>query len=153
MEPLRPPLILEDYFEGRTQGWGVQQSRFGALKSEFEIDATGTWEDDTQCLRLSEVYMFADGFIDRLNWRISKKSPLVYRGAETLLRGTAAGEQRSNWFRWHYQRRTPRSDGKETLLGFDDCFWLQNDGVLIARASVSKFGVEIATMSVFYRKA
>ena len=148
----RPPLVLEDFFDGEIQGWGIQQSRFGRLRNEFEITATGTWEDGTQCLRLTEVYRFDDGFVDTLNWVIFKRSPTVYRGTESLVKGTASGEQQANWFRWRYHRKTPSSSGKATLLTFDDCFWLQNDGVLIARASVSRFGVEIATMSVFYRR-
>lgn len=148
----RPPFVIEDYFEGETLGWGVQQTRFGALRSQFEIRATGTWDAAAQSLSLVEVYTFEDGFIDRLEWTIVKRSATIYRGFEPLVAAPAWGEQRANWFRWHYRRRTPRNGGGRTLLGYDDCFWLQNDGVLIARASVSRFGLEVATLSVFYAK-
>lgn len=51
---------------------------------------------------------------------------------------------------WRYRRRVPTAGGSTSNLGFDDCFLLQDEKVVIARASVTKFATEIATLSVFY---
>jgi hypothetical protein len=42
--------------------------------------------------------------------------------------------------------------GNERRLDFDDWFWLQDETVLISRASIGRFGIELATISLFYRK-
>ncbi|MFO1037445.1 MAG: DUF3833 family protein [Geminicoccaceae bacterium] len=74
-----------------------------------------------------------------------------YEGREPRLLEPARGEQAGNAFHWTYRRNVPDAEG-DTTLGFDDWFWLQPGDVLIARASVTKLGIEVATMSVFYRK-
>jgi hypothetical protein len=152
-EGKRPNLVLERFFEGSTQGWGVMQSRFGAFQSQFRIEATGRWDDASQTLRLTEIYTFDDGHVDRLEWTIRKREAGRYEGREPRIDGTAQGEQAGNAFHWTYSRRVPAKDGSESTSGFDDWFWLQDEKTLIARASVTKLGVEVATLSVFYRKA
>lgn len=147
-----PVLALERFFEGRTQGWGVMQSRFGTFQQQFRIEATGRWDAGAQTLRLTETYTFDDGHLDKLEWTIRKRDGGRYEGAEPRIDGTAQGEQAGNAFHWTYTRRVPAKDGSESSNGFDDWFWLQDEQTLIARASVTKLGVEVATLSVFYRK-
>jgi hypothetical protein len=145
----RPPFVLEEYFAGRTAGWGVMQGRFGGLLKELTVEAVGSFDPATRILSLVETYRFADGRIDPLRWTIRRASDSRYVGQEPRLVTAAEGEQHGNSFRWRYRRRVP--DG-ERILAFDDRFWLQPGGVLISRASVRKYGVEIATLTVAYRK-
>lgn len=152
VKPRRPNLVLEDYFAGQTNGWGVTQGRRGTLKNQFTISAQGLWDADRRILQLTETYVFDDGHVDVVNWKIVREAEQHYVGQEPTLVGKAEGEQRSNWFRWRYRRNVPGKGGSSAKLGFDDCFWLQEDGVLIARASITKLGIEVASMSVFYRK-
>ncbi len=151
-EGKQPELALEGFFAGRSEGWGVMQSRFGALQRQFQIDAEGQWDPETETLQLTETYRFDDGQVDELKWRIRRLSAQRYVGEEPRVVGTAEGAQAGNAFHWTYERDVPGPDG-DRRLHFDDWFWLRPGDVLIARASVSKLGVEIATMSVFYRKA
>lgn len=148
----RPVLLLENFFAGATQGWGVMQNRFGTYQSQFSIKAHGGWDAANSTLHLTEIYTFDDGHVDTLEWTITKKSAGVYEGHEKRIDGTAKGEQAGNAYHWSYSRRVPSADGSESTSGFDDWFWLQDDQTLIARASVTKLGVEVATLSVFYRK-
>lgn len=146
-------LVLEDFFAGETQGWGVSQNRWGKLQNQFAISAHGLWDADRRILQLTETYVFDDGHVDVVNWKIMREAKQRYVGRESTLVGSAKGEQRNNWFRWRYRRNVPGKGGSSSTLGFDDCFWLQEDGVLIARASITKLGIEVASMSVFYRKS
>ena len=145
-----PPLVLEEFFAGRVEGWGILQSRFGTLRRQFRIEAEGEWDAGTRTLRLTETWRFDDGEEDVLDWTIRRTGPRSYEGHEPSLIGPARGTQAGNAFRWTYRRQAPSTGG--TRLFFDDWFWLQQGGVLIARASVQRFGLEIATMSVFYRR-
>lgn len=148
----QPTFVLERFFEGRSQGWGVMQSRFGAFQQQFKIEASGRWDAAAKTLRLTEIYTFDDGHIDKLEWTVRKTGEGSYEGREPRVDGVAKGEQAGNAYHWTYTRRVPSKDGSESSNGFDDWFWLQDDKTLIARASVTKFGVEVATLSVFYRK-
>jgi hypothetical protein len=128
------------------------QNRFGSFQRQFKIEASGQWDEAAKTLKLVETYTFDDGQVDKLDWSIVKRSASRYEGHETRITGTAVGEQAGNAYHWSYSRRVPSKDGSEANLTFDDWFWLQDEQTLVARASVSKFGVEVATLSVFYRK-
>jgi hypothetical protein len=147
-----PPLELERFFAGRSEGWGVMQSRSGTLLQQFRIEAEGSFDEATQTLRLEETYRFDDGHVDVLDWTIRRLGPGRYEGSEPRLTGPAQGEQAGNAFHWTYRRDVPQKEGGPRRLAFDDWFWLQPGPVLISRASVSRFGVELGTLSVFYRK-
>ncbi|MBK8210697.1 MAG: DUF3833 family protein [Rhodospirillales bacterium] len=147
-----PKLVLERFFEGRTEGWGIVQSRFGTLERQFRVKADGVWDDAAQTLRLTETWTFDDGQVDRLQWNIRRLGSGQYVGSEARLVGEAKGEQAGNAFRWRYTRRVPMPDGDERQLDFDDWFWLQDETVLISRASIGRFGMEFATISLFYQK-
>lgn len=148
-----PRLELERFFDGEIRGWGVTQSRFGTLQNQFRIEATGRWDEASRTLSLVETYHFDDGHTDRLEWSIEKLSPNRFVGREPRMIGDANGEQDANHFRWRYTRRVPAADGSESKLYFDDCMWLQAPEILVARGSIRKFGVEIATLSGFYVKS
>lgn len=148
----KPELALERYFSGQTRGWGVLQNRFGGFQRQFTIEASGRWDGPGRRLNLTESYTFDDGQLDRLDWTVVKQNDGRYEGRETRIDGTATGQQAGNAYRWTYTRRVPAKDGSETSLGFDDWFWLIDDDTLVARASVTRLGIEIATLSAFYRK-
>lgn len=147
-----PEMVLERFFDGRAEGWGIVQSRFGKLERQFRVQADGVWDGAAQTLRLKETWTFDDGQVDRLEWSIRRLASGQYVGKEARLIGEARGEQAGNAFRWKYTRRVPMPDSDERKLDFDDWFWLQDENVLISRASMSRFGIEFATISLFYRK-
>ena len=41
-----PSLSLENYFNGKTQAWGMFHDRFGNLKRTFKVDIKGTLKSD-----------------------------------------------------------------------------------------------------------
>ena len=147
----RPILVLEQFFDGTSKGWGIVQSRSGTLQRQFQIEAVGRWVEAERTLYLTETYRFDDGQIDRLEWRIRRLEDNRYEGNEPRLLGSAAGDQAGNAFHWRYRRNVPSKDGDYNMT-FDDWFWLQPGDVLIARASLTKLGFEVGTMSVFYQK-
>jgi hypothetical protein len=147
-----PSFVLEDFFEGKTQGWGVTLSRFETLQNQFKIEAEGRWDGVNRTLALREVYTFDDGHIDTLDWTIRKTDSGSYEGKETRISGEAAGEQSGNAFHWKYSRDVPSADGSSVTVGFDDWFWLQDADTMIAHATLTKMGVEVSTLNAFYRK-
>lgn len=147
-----PPFLLEEFFRGQLRGWGVTLGRMGGLQNRFSIEAEGRWDESAQTLAIREVYTFDDGHVDTLVWTILKRSATAYEGREAHIEGLANGEQRGNAFHWRYTRDVPTKDGTKTKLGFSDWFWLHEPGRMTAHASLTKLGIEVATLQAFYEK-
>lgn len=144
-----PRLVLEDYFTGETRAWGIFEDRFGRLRSEFIVDISGT--RDNERLVLDERFIYADGKRERRVWRITRVDDNSYRGEADDVVGGATGRAFGNALNWRYAldlkvgERTWRVD-------FDDWMYLQPDGVLINRARISKWGVTVGSVTLFFRK-
>jgi len=144
-----PRLVIEDYFAGRSRAWGLFEDRFGDLRRQFVVDIEGRW--DGRELVLYEQFTYADGERARRVWRIVKKDEHTYEGRADDVVGTAAGVAYGNALNWRYNLDLKVGD-KTWRVHFDDWMFLQPDGVLINRARVSKFGVEIGEVTLVFRK-
>ncbi len=148
----RPLFVLENFFSGRLRGWGITLRRMGKLQNRFTIEAEGRYEVSANTLTLKETYTFDDGHQDFLTWTIINRGDGKYEGRETLIDGMADGEQAGNAFRWKYAREVPAADGSKTKFGFDDWFFMHDENHMTAHASLTKLGIEFATLSAFYER-
>lgn len=149
----RSTVALEDFFTGRLQGWGVTIGRLGGLRNRFTLQAEGAWNPQRRILSLKETYVFDDGHIDELDWRIIKDSDNRYEGFEDRIFGSARGLQDFAEFRWKYRRAVTRRNGSPMRLGFDDRFFFHDRDHMTAYASLTKFGFEVATLHAFYERS
>ena len=145
-----PRFVLEDYFEGKTKAWGMFHDRFGALRRQFVVDITGTW--DGQTLVLDEKFDYADGEKDRRVWTIRKIDDNTYTGTAGDIIGTAQGRTFGNALHWTYDMNLKVGDGTWEVK-FDDWMFLQPGGVLLNRATVSKFGLELGVVTLSFSRA
>ncbi len=144
-----PRLVIEDYFSGRTQAWGIFEDRFGALRRQFTVDIDGTWDGET--LVLDEHFEYSDGETDRRVWKITKTGANTYEGRADDVIGVATGEARGNALNWRYDMDLKVGDGS-WRVHFNDWMFLQPSGVLLNRARVSKLGLEIGTVTLAFMK-
>ena len=145
----KPELVLEDYFKGRTEAWGIFEDRFGKLRRQFKVTIDGTWDGKT--LTLDERFKYDDGETDQRIWRITKLGRGKYEGTAADVIGIATGEASGNALNWRYDMDLKVGDGSFKVT-FNDWMFLQSDGVLINRARVSKLGVEIGSVTLFFKK-
>jgi hypothetical protein len=148
-EGTTPRLVLEEYFAGETRAWGIFEDRFGNLRREFKVDIEGTW--DGRVLTMVEDFVYADGETDQRVWRIEKLADGRYRGRADDVIGTAEGRAVGKALTWSYDV-VLKIAGGDLKVRFNDWLFLQDDEVLINRASVTKFGIEIGTVTLFFRK-
>lgn len=145
-----PNLVLEEYFVGKTRAWGIFEDRFGDLRREFVVDIDGTW--DGRELVLDENFVYADGETDRRVWRIVRTGEHAYRGEAADVVGPAVGTVYGNALNWRYD--FDLDVGERTVrVSFDDWMFLQPDGILINRAKVRKWGFELGSVTLFFRRA
>lgn len=148
-EKASPRLVLEDYFAGKTRAWGIFEDRFGTLRRQFTVDIDGTWNGKT--LVLDERFVYADGEKDRRVWTIEKINEHRYEGRADDVIGVAEGDSRGNALNWQYKMDLKVGDST-VRVHFDDWMFLQADNVLVNRARVSKWGVELGQVTLFFKK-
>ena len=144
-----PRFILEEYFSGNVQAWGVFQDRFGRLRRQFTVDIEGSW--DGQALTLVEDFVYDDGEIDRRVWSIRRIDEHTYQGTADDVVGTATGISYGNALNWQYDFDLQVGDST-VRVHFDDWMFLQDDDVMINRAEVTKWGFAVGEASIFFRR-
>ncbi len=61
-----PKLDLFAFFDGRVEGWGLVEDRFGRLRRQFHVVIDGSIAGDE--LTLDEVFRYADGDVGERQW-------------------------------------------------------------------------------------
>jgi hypothetical protein len=145
-----PRFVLEDYFAGTTKAWGLFQDRFGTVRRQFYVDIEGTW--DGSQLTLVEDFVYDDGETEQRIWKIRKIDEHTYEGTAGDVIGTASGRRFGNALNWKYDFNLKVGEDR-WKVHFDDWMFLQPGGVLINRATVTKWGVELGEVTLFFRRA
>ena len=144
-----PEIDLFEYFSGQSRAWGLFEDRFGKVRRQFSVDIEGRIDGDT--LTLEEDFVYDDGEIARRVWTIERAGAKTYRGWAADVVGEALGTASGNVLNWIYDMDL--KVGESTWrVAFDDWMFLQTDGVLINRARVKRFGIEIGSVTIFFRK-
>lgn len=144
-----PRLVLEKYFAGKTRAWGLFEDRFGKVRRQFTVEITGSWDGET--LELDERFAYNDGETDRRVWRIRKTGDHHYEGRADDVIGVATGEAYGSALNWRYDMDLKVGDGS-LRVHFNDWMFLQPSNVLINRARVSKFGIDIGEVTLVFLK-
>ena len=144
-----PALILENYFDGETQAWGLFEDRTGTVRRQFVVEISGRWDGTT--LILDEDFRYSDGAKENRLWTITKTGPNDYVGETAEAVGPAVGKTAGNAFRWEYDFNLKVGDSA-WKVHFDDWLFLQPNGVLLNKATVSRWGIKIGTVFLSFRK-
>lgn len=145
----QPTLDLREYFTGRTDAWGMFQDSSGKVTKRFHVLIEGRMEG-TQ-LVLDEHFTYSDGSTQQRIWRLREISPGQWRGSAGDVLGEAIGEVAGNALRWRYNLLLP-VDGSVYQVHFDDWMYLLDAQTLSNRSFMSKLGVELGQVTLFFRK-
>lgn len=146
----KPRFVLEDYFQGTTNATGIFVDRFGNLRRQFIVKIEGTW--DGKELILDEDFSYSDGEKQRRIWRITKLDDNTYEGRAGDVVGVAKGKTFGNVLNWKYDLNLEVGDSIYKVH-FNDWMFLQADGVLLNKAVVSKWGIDIGTVFISFSRA
>lgn len=144
-----PRFLPEEYFVGETRAWGFFQDRFGTIRREFTVNIEGRLDGET--LTLDEDFVYADGERDTRVWTIRRIGDGVYEGTAADVIGTARGRAVGRAMNWVYDFELPRGEGTLRVT-MDDWMFLQDDEVMLNRTTVSKFGIKLGEVVIFFRK-
>ncbi|MCL4677315.1 MAG: DUF3833 family protein [Alphaproteobacteria bacterium] len=144
-----PAFDLKAYFTGPIKAWGVVQDRKGHVTRKFDVEMIGTWVDDVGTLE--EHFRYYDGETQKRTWIIRKIEDNRYEGAAGDIIGTAHGNVNGSAMRWKYEMDLT-VEGSTYRITFDDWMFIMNDGVLINRSYLKKFGFTVAELTIFMQK-
>jgi len=144
-----PRLVLEEYFLGQVRAWGIFQDRSGKLRRQFTVDIDGRMEGDE--LVLTEDFVYADGERSQRIWRIHRIDEHRYEGRADDVEGVATGLAYGQALNWRYDLNL--RVGEDTYrVHFDDWMFLHEDGVLVNRAAMSKLGIHLGDVTLFFQR-
>ena len=120
------------------------------MRRQFVVDINGNW--DGTILTLDEDFVFDDGEKDFRQWRIRKLKDGTYEGRADDVIGTAKGVASGNSLHWSYVLDLKRDSGSSIKVKLDDWMFLQSGGVLLNRARMSKFGIELGQITISFKR-
>ena len=147
-----PMLDLPAFFVGQTVAMGIFEDRFGNLRRQFRVVLEGTVDGDV--LTLDETFLYDDGEQDFRKWVIRRTGQgndgeVFYEGVAEDITGVAKGVVSGNALNWQYDV-VLAIGGRDVEVHFDDWIYRQHEDVAINRAYVSKFGIEIGSVTIVF---
>jgi hypothetical protein len=151
----RPAFTPEAYFAGRTTGWGFVRDFWGQYRREFTVAVDGRLDGGE--LVLDERFTYADGSTDSRVWRITREPEegaggvAGYTGRADGIVGPARGQAAGRMMQWVYEMDLPIG-GNTVRARFDDWLFLLEEGTLLGRATLEKYGFPLGEVVILFRK-
>jgi len=145
----RPQLDLPAFFAGTTQAWGMFQDRGGVVKRRFVVHIDGQGSGDA--FELDEHFVYNDGMLQQRRWHLQRGADGLWRGRADDVVGEALGQVRGNALHWTYTLRLPVGNSSYDIA-CDDWMFLLDEHTMINRTRMSKFGIEVGQVTLFFRK-
>ncbi len=144
-----PKADLQAYFTGPIKAWGIVQDWRRRVISRFDVNMHGSWQGNVGTLK--EDFTYYTGNTQARVWTITQLPDGSYEGTASDIIDKAMGASKGSAIQWAY-RMDLDVDGSTYRVSFDDWMWQMNDGVLINRSYLKKFGITVAELSLFMQK-
>lgn len=144
-----PALDLAAFFSRPVQAWGMFQKRSGEVVKRFHVRIDS--RRDGERLILDEHFTYSDGTRQQRTWTLVPDGRGQWRGTAGDVIGEARGQVAGNALRWRYRLDLP-VDGRHWEVELDDWMYLMDEDTLINRSSMSKLGVEVGQVTLFFRR-
>lgn len=150
----KPTLDLSEYFSGTIDAYGIFTDRSGLVKKRFTVLIKADWKviNGKKVGTLDESFEYSDGTKQKRIWTLTELSPGKYSGRADDVVGEAQGELAGNALNWTYTLALP-VDGTVYHVQFDDWMYLVSPKVMLNRAKMTKFGINLGEVTLsFYKR-
>jgi hypothetical protein len=145
----QPALDLERFFSQPVKAWGMFQKRSGEVTKRFEVNVVSRREGNN--LILDERFLYSDGTRQHRVWTLTPEGQGRWSGRAGDVAGVAQGQVSGNALHWRYRLNVPVDDSTYEM-SMDDWMYLMDEDTLINRTSMSKLGVEVGQVTLFFRR-
>ena len=149
-----PKLDLSEYFNGTIDAYGIFTDRSGEVKKRFTVLLVAKWSvvNGKKTGILDESFEYSDGTKQKRIWTLVETAPGKYTGTADDVIGEAIGESAGNALNWSYTLALP-VDKSIYHVQFDDWMYLVSTKVMINKAQMSKFGINLGDVTLsFYKR-
>ena len=150
----KPNLDLSEYFNGTIDAYGIFTDRSGEVKKRFTVLLVAQWKvvDGKKVGTLDESFEYSDGTKQKRVWTLTETAPGKYIGRADDVVGDALGESAGNALNWAYTLALP-VDGTIYHVQFNDWMYLVTPKVMLNKAKMSKFGIDLGEVTLsFYKR-
>lgn len=145
----KPPLKLEEFFNGPLTAHGIVLDRSGTVTRRFSAKLIGTWQGNQG--KLEEWFTYDDGEKQTRVWLLEKTNENQYQGTANDVSGTATGQTNGSAFYWRYQLEIDYK-GKPLEVTLDDWMFLINEKRLINKSEIIKYGFKVGEVILTIEK-
>ena len=150
----KPALDLSEYFSGTIDAYGIFTDRSGEVKKRFTVLIKANWTivEGKKVGTLDESFEYSDGTKQKRIWTLTELSPGNFSGRADDVVGDAQGQLAGNALNWTYTLALP-VDGTIYNVQFNDWMYLITPKVMLNKAKMSKFGIELGEVTLsFYKR-
>lgn len=149
-----PKFDLSEYFNGTVDAYGIFTDRSGNVQKRFTVLLVAKWSvvDGKKTGILDESFEYSDGSKQKRIWTLTETAPGKYIGTADDVIGEAVGESAGNALNWAYTLALP-VDKSIYHVKFNDWMYLVTPKVMINKAKMSKFGIDLGEVTLsFYKR-
>ena len=148
---LEPKLIMEEYFNGNIQAWGMFEDTFGIIRKRFTCIIKANFNSEMKTIEVAENFTYDDQSTEKRTWLLKKTSSDQYEATTDSVIGVGKGKTSGNAFHWKYKFELSIF-GKKVKVKFDDRMYLISKNVIINRARIYKYGIKLGTVNLYFHK-
>ncbi|WP_137700049.1 DUF3833 family protein [Marimonas lutisalis] len=138
-----PDFVITTHLGGEMISEGMIYGPRGRVVSRFVADMTGTWNGETGTL--AEAFRYANGGVQNREWRLTLGEGGGLTGEADDIIGEATGQVSGATLNLRYRIRLPEDAGGH-VLDVTDWLYLMENGTILNRSEMRKFGVKVAEL-------
>lgn len=146
----QPAIDIRQHLSGPIQSEGVIYGPTGRVASRFVASMRGEWAGDTGTL--SENFHYANGGIQQRKWHLTMAEDGSFKATADDIIGEGEGVQRGGAVRIKYRIRLPEDAGGH-VLDVTDWLYLMENGTIMNKSEMRKFGIKVAELIATMRPA
>jgi hypothetical protein len=145
-----PAFSLKEHLSGEILSEGLIYGPTGKMTNSFVAKMVGQWDGDTGTL--TENFTYSNGKTQQRKWFITLGPDNTFTATADDIEGQATGTVSGSTVVMHYKIVLPKDSGGHTL-SVTDWLYLTQDGAIMNRSELRKFGIKVAELIATMRPA
>ena len=144
-----PEFILQEHLSGRIVSEGLIYGPTGRVTDTFVAEMYGDWRGDSGTL--TESFTYSSGRTQQRKWSLAIGPDNTFTATADDVVGEARGVVSGSTVMLNYRITLPEHAGGHTL-GATDWMYLTENGVVLNRSEMRKFGIKVAELIATLRR-
>ena len=153
-----PPVVVQSFdgpafdpvrfFTGHVKSWGVLEDRGGSPTAVVTTDCQGSLTGDTLTM-VQTLVIGTDAPVTR-RWTLRRTGPGQFEASANDMVGTATGTATGRVFHWEWTLALEPGNAIKNVT-MEQWWYLQEDGSMLNRTMVKKFGIIAAEVTEVFK--